>query len=37
MDFGCFWKAPVRSEENQQRGEGKSICPALASHEGMIL
>jgi hypothetical protein len=37
MDFGCFWKASVHSEEKQQCGEGKSICPALASDEGVIL
>ena len=37
MDFGCFWKAPVRSEEKQQRSEGKSICPALARDESVIL
>ena len=37
MDFGRSWKTPVRSEEKQQHGEGKSICPALASDEGVIL
>jgi hypothetical protein len=37
MDLGCFWKASVRSEEKPQRGEGKSIRPAFASDEGVIL
>ena len=37
MDFGGLWKPPVRSEEKQQDGKGRSIGLALPRNADMIL
>jgi hypothetical protein len=36
-DFSHLWKPPVRTEEKQQGGEGKSIGRALTGDADMIL